>query len=247
MVGSPRRLTPRAWVRAELATLAALSGASLALEYGVFSNTPTWVDATLLGHFLWFALGMGMAVISAALSGEVIGHRTSDWLTARPGRRLDRSRSSCYVALCAWLPATPFIADHGQGFVSALVFGLASTLILVPAVFAEHAAGSVPVRVLGQPVIAWIGLISYGIFLWHYAIALDLGFIGHKNPFGIVLLGTVAIVIPVAAASYYLVERPILRLKYRTSSPASLRSASGRTPRARARRRSTPPRGASRP
>ena len=93
---------------------------------------------------------------------------------------------------------------------------------------------SVPERV-SPPVVAWIGLISYGIFLWHFAIALDLGFLGHKNPFGIVLLGTVAIVIPVAAASYYLVERPILRLKYRTLRLRSLRPANDQTQRARAR------------
>ena len=228
-----RRLDARAWVRAEFAVLAVCSAVSLALEFGVFSNTPTWVDATLFGHFFWFALGMGMAVLSAALSGGVSDFRVLRTVTARPGL-LWLVALLLYAALCEWLPASPFVGPHDQAFVTALVFGLVSALLLLPAVFATRGT-SVPERVLTQPVVAWIGLISYGIFLWHFAIALDLGFLGHKNPFGIVLLGTVAIVIPVAAASYYLVERPILRLKYRTLRLRSLRPASDQTQRARAR------------
>ena len=60
---------------------------------------------------------------------------------------------------------------------------------------------------------AWLGLISYGIFLWHYAIALRLRD-ADLDP-SLVLIATLAIAIPCAAASYYLVERPLLRLKYR--------------------------------
>ncbi len=228
-----RRLDARSWMRAEFAALAALSVVSLVLEFAAYSNTPTWVDGTLVGHFFWFALGMGMAVISAARTGDVIDSPVLRRVTARPGL-MWLLATILYVALCVWLPASPFVGAHDQAFVTALVFGIVSALLLVPAVFAKRGT-SVPERVLTQPLVAWIGLISYGIFLWHFAIALDLGFIGHKNPFGIVLLGTVAIVIPVAAASYYLVERPLLRLKYRSLRLSALRPANGRTQRARAR------------
>ncbi len=220
-------------MRGELARSGILSVASLALEFGAFTNTPGWVDATLIGHFFWFALGMGMAVISAASTAGVVDSSALRGAAKWPGFTWLLA-FVLYAALSLWLPASPFVGAHDQAFVSAVAFGLVSALLLLPAVFAKRGT-SVPERVLTQPVIARIGLISYGIFLWHFAIALDLGFIGHKNPFGIVLLGTVAIVIPVAAASYYLVERPILRLKYRSLRPGSLRSASGRTPRARAR------------
>jgi peptidoglycan/LPS O-acetylase OafA/YrhL len=71
--------------------------------------------------------------------------------------------------------------------------------------------------------VAWIGLISYGIFLWHFAVALDLGFLGRKASFPVVLLGTLGIVTPIAATSYYLLERPLLRLKYRSVRRASVR------------------------
>ncbi len=229
-----RRLEGRAWIRGELALLGILSIASLALEFGVFSNTPTWVDATLIGHFFWFALGMGMAVISAASTAGVVDSPALRGAAKWPGFTWLLA-FVLYAALCLWLPASPFVGGHDQAFVSAVAFGLVSTLLLLPAVFAKRGTQRARACCSTQPVIAWIGLISYGIFLWHFAIALDLGFIGHKNPFGIVLLGTVAIVIPVAAASYYLVERPILRLKYRSLRPGGLRSASGRPPRARAR------------
>jgi peptidoglycan/LPS O-acetylase OafA/YrhL len=228
-----RRLDARRWVRAEIAVLAVLSAVSLALEFAAYSDTPTWVDATLVGHFFWFALGMGMAVLSAALSGDLTESRVLRRTTAQPGV-LWLLALALYTALCLWLPASPFVGAHEEAFVTALVFGIVSSLLLLPAVFVKRGK-SVPERVLTQPVIAWLGLISYGIFLWHFAIALDLGFIGHKNPFGIVLLGTVAIVIPVAAASYYLVERPILRLKYRRLRLGAPDQASGQTPRVRAR------------
>ena len=74
--------------------------------------------------------------------------------------------------------------------------------------------------------IAWLGLISYGFYLWHVTIAYYLGFGGAEEGFGTVLVLTVAITIPIAAASYYLLERPLMRLKQRP-----LRGLLGRSPR----------------
>jgi peptidoglycan/LPS O-acetylase OafA/YrhL len=69
-----------------------------------------------------------------------------------------------------------------------------------------------PRRVLSHPLIAWIGLISYGIFLWHFAVARELG---SQLPYAAALPVTLIVSVAIAAASYYLVERPILRFKYR--------------------------------
>ena len=44
-------------------------------------------------------------------------------------------------------------------------------------------AGGVPRRFLANPAVAWLGLVSYGIFLWHYAVTLDLGFDGDALSF----------------------------------------------------------------
>jgi peptidoglycan/LPS O-acetylase OafA/YrhL len=63
----------------------------------------------------------------------------------------------------------------------------------------------------------WLGLISYGLFLWHSTIMLDLNDHGAQTwlPFGFpsLLLATLAITIPIATASYYLIEKPALRFK----------------------------------
>jgi peptidoglycan/LPS O-acetylase OafA/YrhL len=89
-----------------------------------------------------------------------------------------------------------------------------AALLLAPAVFGDS-GGGLPRRFLANPVMAWIGLISYGIFLWHYVVTLELVRSGAGGSFVLLLAGTLAISIPIAAASYYLVERPLLRLKYR--------------------------------
>jgi peptidoglycan/LPS O-acetylase OafA/YrhL len=70
--------------------------------------------------------------------------------------------------------------------------------------------------VLANRWLALLGLISYGLFLWHLAIAVKLSGEG-LDGFVPLTLVTAAIAIPVAAASYLLLERPLLRLKYRAS------------------------------
>ena len=94
-----------------------------------------------------------------------------------------------------------------------LIFGLVAFLLLLPAVFGDE-RGGLPRRILANPLLAWLGLISYGIFLWHLAIAEKFGPDGADLPFVWALIATAILSTAVAAASYYLLERPILRLKY---------------------------------
>jgi peptidoglycan/LPS O-acetylase OafA/YrhL len=72
--------------------------------------------------------------------------------------------------------------------------------------------------VLANRRLAWLGLISYGVFLWHLPIAVKLSGKGAVDwlPLGGFLslsVLTAAVAIPCAAASYYLLERPVLRFK----------------------------------
>jgi peptidoglycan/LPS O-acetylase OafA/YrhL len=62
----------------------------------------------------------------------------------------------------------------------------------------------------------WIGVISYGILLWHVTIAATLGVEGTDEDSLTAIVTTTAMVIPLAATSYYLVERPLMKLKYRS-------------------------------
>src|SRR5439155_22880915 len=97
------------------------------------------------------------------------------------------------------------------------LYGGIAFFLLLPAVFADD-AGGLPRRILRARVVAWLGLISYGIFLWHHPIALKLTEANHRGLFrSFRMLGITAPTLGLAVActtlSYYLVERPILRYK----------------------------------
>jgi peptidoglycan/LPS O-acetylase OafA/YrhL len=209
-----RRMTVRNWVASELVFLTALSVASLLLEYVIlWPAPPTWLTKSVVGYIPWFALGMGMAIVSVSRSGPE-GESPAAGRTRWPVAELCWGLAAVvYVCLSLWLPASPFLLPRNQQVVCELAFGLIATLLLFPAVFGPP---GLPGRLLATRTMAWIGLISYGIFLWHYAVALKLGYSGAHASFVVVLLGTLAISIPLAAASYYLLERPVLRLKYRS-------------------------------
>ena len=95
-----------------------------------------------------------------------------------------------------------------------LIQGVAAVLLFVPGVFGNPNRG-LPNRLLGHPVLMWVGLISYGLLLWNVTIAVLLGYPGADEGYWTVLiLGTVA-TLPLAALSYYLVEKPLMKFKYK--------------------------------
>lgn len=208
-----RALGPRRWVSAELGLLAALAAASVAVHFGVAGMTGpnSYVGGTVLGYVLWFALGMGLAIASVAVGDRrpaairLIGRFPGTiWLAA----------IAAYAILCLEVPATPFVLDDAQQLSIHLVFGLVALLLMLPAVFAGD-GGGLPRSLLAHRLVAWVGLISYGVFLWHYAIAVAFGNQGDDLTFWPLLAVTVALSLAVAALSYYALERPLLRFKYR--------------------------------
>jgi peptidoglycan/LPS O-acetylase OafA/YrhL len=225
----------QSWMRAELLLLAVAAAISVLARFALLhGDALAWTGGSVAGFVFWFALGMGLAIASVGLEHRrtqpglirlVVSRPLVPWAAALAG----------YVALSLWLPATPFNNTNGRQLVTHLSFGVIAALLLLPAVFGDR-SGGLPRRVLANPVVAWIGLISYGIFLWHYVAAVQLGSGGADLGFGFVLAGTLAISIPCAAISYYLVERPLLRLKYRRVQdvirgyrrPASAPSPAGR-------------------
>jgi peptidoglycan/LPS O-acetylase OafA/YrhL len=112
-----------------------------------------------------------------------------------------------------------FRITTGQQIAQHALYGAIAFFLLLPAVFAGD-GGGVPRRVLGNRVVAWLGLVSYGIFLWHHPIAVKLSEVDHHGWFpGFRMLGitaaTFAIALVCATISYYVLERPILRYKDR--------------------------------
>jgi peptidoglycan/LPS O-acetylase OafA/YrhL len=208
-----RGRTTGGWLGAELLLLAALSLGSALLHFVVLDSAgpATVVGGTLLGYWLWFALGMALALVSVAT-----GDRTPPFVAAiarRPGT-LWIGALAVYAVTALVLPATPYLIGAGDQLLAHLCFGLVALLLMLPAVFADSAGGA-PRSFLRNPAVAWLGLVSYGIFLWHYVVALKLGVPGEGWSFLPLLLATVTITVPIAAASYYLLERPLLRFKYR--------------------------------
>jgi peptidoglycan/LPS O-acetylase OafA/YrhL len=213
---------PSGTARVEIGALALLAAASIALRWRVHhTDTHTVLLFTILGTFFWFALGMGLAVASAALSGRE--------RMPGPVRLVERAPLVPWLAAAALfalmsytfgLPKGLFGVRSGAQFLGEhLVYGTVSFLFVLPAVWGD-ARGGLPRRVLGLRPIAWLGLVSYGLFLWHarwveWLTAEGAGdwlsWIG--SPFLVMLVCVLGISLACAAASYYVVERPLLRFK----------------------------------
>ncbi len=189
---------------------------------------PWWLDL--------FAVGMLFAVGSVAV-------RELQWPTPL---RLDRpwAPAICWLLAIAsfWLVAagiglphtTPSIPLHllwGQHY----LYGLTAGLLVLPAVFGPQDRDSSWIRrFLTTRVMVFLGVISYGIYLWHEpwidryldwanlktftVYNSDVPFAWHTSrylsvPFLTLLLAVLALTIASASVSWFAVERPMLKLK----------------------------------
>lgn len=220
-------------VRAELALLAALGLASVVLRTALEAAGGGFVlQNTLAGFFGWFAIGMALATLSVAWWGRERESRALRVVVDRPWVPW------AAAAVAFWFVSTQLGLPRGFFFVyddisflgEHLLYALCAALLLLPAVFGDGAGGWVR-RLLGLRVLAWLGVVSYGIFLYHGPIVLELS---ERDAdlwipgSGLVSMLSIAVALSVAcaAASYYLVERPALRFKDRGSRRDSRDSAS---------------------
>ncbi len=109
------------------------------------------------------------------------------------------------LALCGLLLSDSSTFLYRGGFA---VVSVASALVIAAAV--HPAAARLP-RMLGRPTLKWIGLRSYGIYLWHWPIFIVLapGTAGLDGP--LLLAARFGLTFVVAALSYRFVETPIRR------------------------------------
>ena len=228
-----------AWVRGELAALALVIlggvGVQLAAARNVVSDL---VATTLLGQCVWLALGMTLAVASV-----FVEHRDRD---SRAARAVVEHPGLCWLGAGAAFVGLTLLLRPGGLFgivqtlttaqpigktLAAIALGVViNSLLTLPAVFGER-AGGVPRRILAAAPLAWVGLVSYGMYLWHLAVAEVLGLPEDPRHFSasgldlvaridhlttpILYVLVVAATAVLAAASYYLVELPFLRRKER--------------------------------
>jgi peptidoglycan/LPS O-acetylase OafA/YrhL len=211
-----RGRSPGSWMRAELSLLAVLGTTSLLLGAEPFSlHDKTWFEFTFIGHLFWLSLGMGLAIVSA-----VYGMSRDRYpallrgLAARPGLCWAGAFAIYAFTVQAFYPA-PFPVAPWTGFQYPFLNflqGAAAVLLMIPVLFGNPNRGA-PARLLRSRLLLWVGAISYGLYLWQVTPATDLGFGGAGQGFLVVLLGTIAISVPLAAASYYFLERPLMRFK----------------------------------
>jgi peptidoglycan/LPS O-acetylase OafA/YrhL len=200
--------------RRELRLLAATFVLAVAARIGVHAALPSSVYLnTLPGNWAWFAAGLALAVTSARAERPAYARWIGEHALACWGIAF------ALLTVAAWaidLPRTltgdyapfPLEAQH------VLYIGVAVFLV-APMVLADGRR-SLPAALLSTRVLAWLGLVSYGIFLWHQPfvvefLRVDFWFPVAGYPPYTLLVAAVATAI--AAVSYYGLERPVLRFK----------------------------------
>lgn len=222
---SNRSTDPRLRARAQIVTVAGLAATALALRFWYFFELRpdpaipgTWFVASTLPKLVpmyldWFAFGMALAIASAWLSLDgqiprvvaIFGRFPAlSWLVA----------IECYwivtqLGLEVFRMATPLSAT--QTCLEWAFNGLAAAFFVLPAVLGSQADGAVR-RILTTRVLVMTSVVSYGIYLWHQPIWIQLV---EWFPHGMPMLVQVGIVFAttalVAVASWQIVERPLIR------------------------------------
>jgi peptidoglycan/LPS O-acetylase OafA/YrhL len=216
-----RRLLP-ATVRAELAALAVLAAIGTAWilvavlsagdpEHANSSRMLVWLPA----YFDHFALGMALAVVS--VGGPP---RALEWVGRRPWAAW-LAAAAAFVVVAVGIGLSPenrldAPMDAAQTVARHWLYAVVAVGVLLPAVLGPPREGGVR-RLLGRPWLLYLGVISYGIYLWHNAAMEKLvGSVGRDGTWGdfaLYLAVGLVTAVAVASLSWRLLERPVLRLK----------------------------------
>lgn len=208
----------RTWLRVELAVVVVAAAVSL-LGGGapLELRDQAWFRYSFVGHFYWFAFGLGLAVISVYYARSQVQPRLLRFVAERPGLCWAGGFAIYLFTVFAFSDA-PFVFDFNntEYLWLNLVQGIGGLLLFAPAVFGDPNRG-LPARILGHPLLMWVGVISYGLLLWHGTVAVMLGSLfGSGEGFWTVLIAELVVAVPLACLSYYFVERPLMKLKYRS-------------------------------
>jgi peptidoglycan/LPS O-acetylase OafA/YrhL len=175
-----------------------------------FNWLPAWFDL--------FALGMVLAIASVWTEEHGRSSALVAWIGDHPG--------TCWLAaaVCFWAVSTQLGLPRElfqptsvvQRFGRQFLYGAVAWFLLLPAIFGPQDRGWVR-RLLRSRPFATVGLVSYGIYLWHIAVIdKTLGWAGQRAGSADLLLllaAGLAGSFVVAGVSYIVVERPALRLK----------------------------------
>lgn len=217
-----RSRSPRMQLRAELLGLAGLTAVSFAyripvlLAHGQLADVmPNWLP----GYLDQFALGMLLAVVSAYLAttgsgaharlSGALGHPATPWVC------WSLAAVSFWAVSNIGLPLNPLQASAvGPSLLRQTLYGTFAFLLVLPAVFGPQDRGAVRRMLRWRPLVE-VGVVSYGVYLWHEAwMRVFLSWFGGRlfvYPWAGMLAVVTALAVATAVVSYRLVERPFLR------------------------------------
>jgi peptidoglycan/LPS O-acetylase OafA/YrhL len=199
----------------ELIGVAVLAAIGIAAVAAIANGVEAPWMSVLPQHLSAFALGMLLAVVS-----------TQRW-RSHTGAMLERWGSlTClwwgfaavaFVAIPVVFRVEPFDAhmSNTQEIARDLLRALVGFFVVIPAVLGAQDRGVIRRALQSRPLV-FLGLISYGLYLWHWFIlGIVLGDWLHwplqkGNPFTLLVLA-LPLVVASAAISWYAVERPVLR------------------------------------
>ena len=160
-----------------------------------------------IGSLLAYCQGLGLA-----RTGTAIG-RVSAFLSGAASPAMRNALAACGLGLLAAALVLLSKDDLFPGWFAALP--TVGTFLLI-------AAGNrswINSRLLGNPAMVWIGLISYPLYLWHWPLLSFLRILSPSRPSSGVTLLALAAAVGLAWLTYRFVERPIRtnRLRLRPS------------------------------
>ena len=219
---------PRTWV-----LLGLLSATSVGWQVVITSTR--WLDASDAGQWLpgyldWFAGGMALALVQV--------HPPTRWTAGL--HELGHSPSTCWAAALGIfaIATSPVAGPRGlqdlpsswDAVLKNLLYLAVALLVVLPLVLGPQDVGSAR-RFLASRPVRRLGVISYGIFLWHLLVLETVVRALHQTTFTGSWLTTFALTwtlsVIAAELSYRLLERPAMRLgDQRSSSNADQTTAS---------------------
>jgi peptidoglycan/LPS O-acetylase OafA/YrhL len=200
---------------AELAGCAALALAAAVMRALVSAADPVWRGLS----FQWlptnvdlFAAGMAISIV--AVGGSARAHKGK-----APWDAVGWTAAAVVFAGYAVMvggPTFEMLADPNGAYIGLfwqrrqLVLAVVAVLIVAPLVLAPR-----PARRVDRGLVAWVGVVSYGLYLWHLPVmeAVAAEWRRHSAdpvPFAVVLVVGALVGLGAAAASWHLIERPVL-------------------------------------